>query len=131
MAPAWSQEPAAFDLKSDAIKNIVSATAATQFADVQIEDNAPVKTETAAFKYVSPEKPVAAAPDLPSKPPAQTPRSDSFVSAMFDILVDELLGIEDDDGVTVSNEMLNCRVQRDLKTLPPGTNVCPGSEWPF
>ena len=56
---------------------------------------------------------------------------DCFASAIFDILVDELVGIEDDDGVTASNEMLNCRVQKDLKTLPPGTDLWPGSEWPF
>ena len=44
---------------------------------------------------------------------------------MFDILVDEMLGIEGDEEVTASSEMLRCRVQKDLKTSPPGTDLCP------
>ena len=56
LSPVWSQEPS-FDLHSDAIKKIVRDNASTQFAYVQVVDKAPVKSETAAFKYVPPEEP--------------------------------------------------------------------------
>lgn len=124
VSPAWSQEPAGFDLKSDAIKKIVRDTAATQYAYVQIAEKAPRKSETAPFKYVPPEKPVPAR-EPPRQPPARSPRPDGFLSTAVDILVDELLGIEGDDEVAASNEILQCRVQKELKTSPPGADLCP------
>ena len=133
VSPVWSQEPAAespkpsapsFDLRSEAIKKIVRDNASTQFAYVQVVEKAPVKSQTAAFKYVPPEKPEAPVHEPPRQLPAESPQSGGFVSAMFDILVDELLGIEDDD-VTASNLILRCRMQKEIKSSPPGPDRCP------
>jgi hypothetical protein len=133
-SPVWSQEPASesptpsapsFDLRSDAIRKIVNDTASTQFAYVREVEKSSAKTEDADFKYVPPEKPVAPAREPPPKLPARPPESDGFLSQVVDILVDELLGTDDIDDVTVSNELLRCRVQKDLKTSPPGADNCP------
>jgi hypothetical protein len=124
VSPALAREPAGFDLKSDAMKKIVQDTAATQSSYVvQAPGNAPEAKP--AFKYLPPEKPEKPISTPPPRLPAESPRSNSFVSSAFEILVDELLDIEDDDGVTSSNEMLRCRVQKDLKTSPPGPDNCP------
>jgi hypothetical protein len=126
VSPAWAQEPASFDLKSESIKKIVHEAASTQFADIQVADKAPVKTEPAAFKYVPPEKPATPLREPARKLPAKSSRPDGFVSAMFGILVDELVGAED-DGVTASNLILQCRVQKDIKSSPPGPDRCPSA----
>ena len=115
-----------FDLKSDAMKKIVQDTAATQFAAVQAPVDAPEAKP--AFKYVPPEKPDKPASAPTPRLPAESRHSNGFISSAFEILVDELLDIEDDDGVTSSNEMLRCRVQKDLKTSPPGPDHCPSAE---
>jgi hypothetical protein len=88
-------------------------------------DQAPVKSEPAAFQYVPPEKQAAPVREPPKKLPTQPPPSNDFVSALVDILFDELLGIEDDD-VAFSNLMLQCEVLKDIKSLPSGTD-CPSA----
>jgi hypothetical protein len=136
-SPVWSQEPAAetpkpsgpsFDLRSDAIKKIVNETASTQFADVREAEKPSAKSENADFKYVPPEKPVAPPREPPRKLPTPPPREDGFLSQVVDILFDEMLGTDDVDEVTVSNLLLRCRVQKDLKTSPPGTDGCPSMD---
>jgi hypothetical protein len=132
--PAWSDEPAAetsqpavqsFDLRSDTIKKIVHDTASTQYANVQLAQISPVKSEAEELRYVPPEKPEAPVREPPRELPASSSPSSGFLSAAFDILFDELLGTSDVDEVTASNDMLRCRVQKDLKTSPPGPDNCP------
>jgi hypothetical protein len=43
---------------------------------------------------------------------------------VLDTIVDEVLDIED-DAVTSANEMLQCRVEKELKISPPGIDNCP------
>ena|SRR5688500_12028121 len=134
VSPAWSQDPAAeapvpaapsFDLRSAAIQKIVRDTAASQFAYVQVSVKAPVEAEPAEFVYVPPEKPAAPLRESPRRPAAPPPASDGFLSALFDILIDEALGTDDVDEVTASNDMLRCRVQKEIKSIPPGVDNCP------
>ena|SRR5688500_8415944 len=127
VSPAWSQESAGFDLRSAAIKKIVRDAAATQFAYVQIAEKPPVASETEPFKYVPPEKP-APTPEPPRQLPAKSPPPDGFLASAFDILVDELLGTEDYDEVTASNDILRCQVHKELKISPPGIDLCPRAD---
>jgi hypothetical protein len=127
VSPAWAQESAGFDLKSDAIKKIVRDAAATQFSYVQIAEKAVAKSEAAAFKYVPPEKP-APIREPPRQLPAKSPPPDGFIASAFGILVDELIGTDDYDDVTASNDILRCRVHKDLKISPPGVDRCPAAD---
>jgi hypothetical protein len=125
VSPVWAQEPASFDLGSDSLKKIVHDAASTQFADVRVADKAPAKSAPAEFKYVPPEKPAAPVREPPRQLPVQSPQPDNFVTAVVDILFDEILGTDDIDDITVSNELLRCQVQKDIKTSPPGPDRCP------
>ena len=137
--PAWSQEPAApapvlaatrLDLQSDAVRKIVRDTAATQYSDARASNEGAVRTEPAAYVFVPPddlsEVPVREAPKQQSAPePAPASKGNTFLSSVFEILIDEALDREEDDGVTSSNEMLRCRIQKEQKTSPPGIDNCP------
>jgi hypothetical protein len=51
------------------------------------------------------------------------------LSSIFDFLIAEALGDDqDDDVVTTSNEMLRCRIQKEQKTSPPGADRCPTAD---
>ena len=133
VSPAWSQEPApqaavltpqSFDRNSESIKKIVRDAAATQSAPVQLTEEKPAKRDPATVIYVPPEKP-APVSEPPRRLPDASPRSDGFLSAVFETILDEVLDIEADDDITSSNEMLRCRVQKEQKTAPPGIDNCP------
>jgi hypothetical protein len=132
-APAWSQEPApvapvaparAFDLGNDAVKKIVRATAATQFAVVYVSQDeapaAPRKSEPAPVAYIPPVK-TAAAPQYPTRLPDPAPRSDGFLSALIDTL------LEDDDMTYAElyDEWLSCQSRNNLKTTAERAADCP------
>lgn len=96
LAPsAWAQEPS-FDLKSDAIRKIVHATAAAQSVPIQLAESKPVakpiarKIDLGSDEVRPPEVPVKKNP--PRRAP---PESDGFVSQVFEILVESALGSED------------------------------------
>jgi len=136
-SPAWSQEAAApavkpLDLRSDAVKKIVHDVAASQYGNARLAAEAPVEAERREVEYVPPEdleevpvRETAKQPDAPA--PARPP--DGFLSSIFDFLIAEALGDDqDDDVVTTSNEMLRCRIQKEQKTSPPGADRCPTAD---
>jgi len=125
-SPVWAQQPS-FDLNSDYIKKIVRDTAASQSVPVQLSDEKPAKSEpVATVKYVPPEKPLPPAKSAAHRPVA-APQSNSFLSAVIDILVDEALGIDDDiESDVQSDRSLRCPSAEPLKTTEPGSSTCPG-----
>lgn len=139
VSPAWSAEPTveapeptvrSFDLRTDAVKKIVRDTAATQFSSLRVSDKPSVEAEPDEFVYVPPEEPPAPMPEPSRKLPAPAPRSDSFLSAIFETLIEEALGIEGNDpsDVTFANDVLRCRIQKEQKTSPPGVDNCPSAD---
>jgi hypothetical protein len=61
--------------------------------------------------------------------PEPAPRSDGLLSEVVSIVLEETLGIEDDDGITFSNDMLRCRVQKETRSGPaPGVDNCPTAD---
>jgi hypothetical protein len=136
MSPAWAQEPAtsapapaprSFDLSNDSIKKIVQATAATQYATVEMNADAPRENEP-AFLFEQPEKP-APPVKAPAKrrTPARESASEGFVAAVVDILVDELLGVEVSDSLEENyNKTLGCNDHPDLQSSTPKLLTCPG-----
>jgi hypothetical protein len=85
VSPAWSQETAGFDLRSEAIRDIVRATAATQFRAVEIQaEKAAAPKSAATVRFVPPEKPERTERAAPA-PPA--PESNGFLSAMFETVI--------------------------------------------
>jgi hypothetical protein len=120
---SWAQ--GTFDLKSDSIQKIVRQTAGTQFSPVQEARSTPVATEPAPITYVPPEKPPAPAREAPRKLPDPVPPPEDFFSSLVSMLVDELLGIDEADEITARNDMLRCRVQKEIKSAPPGIDNCP------
>jgi hypothetical protein len=138
MSPAWAQEPAtsapapaprSFDLSSDSIKKIVHATAATQYAAVQVNAEAPVEREP-AIVFDQPEKPappIKAAAKRRAPAPARESASEGFLSAVVDILVDELLGVDVTNSLEEEyNKTLGCNEHPDLNTSTPMLLTCPG-----
>jgi hypothetical protein len=85
VSPAWSQETAGFDLKSEAIRGIVRATAATQFRALEIQAQKAPEPKTVTVRFVPPEKPEIAERAPPARP--LPPPSDGFLSAMFDAVI--------------------------------------------
>ncbi|HEU4779636.1 MAG TPA: hypothetical protein VFS58_07105 [Steroidobacteraceae bacterium] len=115
----------AFDLNSASIRKIVRDTAANQYATVQLSEKSAVDPQpVATIKFVPEEKPPAPRRQTARPTPKPAPSSDGPFSSLFEVLVDELLGVEVDE-VTASNEMLRCRVQKEQKTSPPGPDNCP------
>jgi len=98
--------PQSFDRSSESIKKIVRDTAATQSAPDQLTEEKPAKRDPSTVVYVPPEKPSAPVSEPPRQPDASS-RSDGFLSAVFETILDEVLDVEDDD-ITSSNEMLRC-----------------------
>jgi hypothetical protein len=128
--PVMAQEPApapAFDLRSDAIRQIIRETAATQFADVREAEPAASDTRTTEFVYEPPE-PRAPVQEAKINLPEPTPGPDGFLSQVLSIVIDEALGIDDGDRITASNEMLQCRVQKETRNSPPGVDNCPSAD---
>jgi hypothetical protein len=128
-SPAWSQEH--LDLHSDAIKAIVRNNAASQYSDARVTEQASSKGDPVEFVYVPPEDsldevPVREAPKQPSAPEVvSASKGNTFLSSVFEILIDEALDRDEDDGITSSNEILRCRIQKEQKTSPPGIDNCP------
>jgi hypothetical protein len=123
-SPAWSQEPG-FDLRSDAIRKIVSETAASLYVHVRLADKAPVAAEPDVLEYEPPAKPPVPVRRAPARPSRPLPEDNGFLSAVFEILFEELLGTGDGiDDITFSNLMLKCRVQNEFPP-PPGPDLCP------
>jgi hypothetical protein len=121
---AWSQEPA-FDLKSESVRNIVRATAASQSVALPESPAAPVRTEPAkkTVAFVPPEK-----PPLVRELTAEKPRDvklNPFLSAVVDTVVDETLGVEPDPGYEFEYEKLrNCQRRNADKTSTERDAVC-------
>ena len=140
-SPAWSQEPAgdapapaarSFDVHGDAVKKIVHDTAASQYSNAQVSPEAPVDAGRREVVYVPPEDSLDPVPvrESPEQKPAAAPapESNSFLSSLFEFVIDQALDSEEDDGVTSSNEMLRCRIQKEQKTSPPGIDNCPTAD---
>lgn len=124
-SPAWAQQPN-FDLHSDYIKKIVRDTAATQYVSVQQAEVKPAEPEPATVRYVPPDKSLPPAKSAAPRPVAE-PKSNAFLSAVVDILVDEALGIDEDLEEQVhSDSALRCPTRDPLKTTEPGSSTCPG-----
>jgi hypothetical protein len=125
-APVENASPPAarFDLHDEAIRKVVRDTAATQYANVRETERSPPESTPAEFVYVPPE-PRPQVQETKINLPEPTPASDGFLSQVISIVLDETLGIEDDDGITASNDMLRCRVQKDTRSSPPGVDNCP------
>jgi hypothetical protein len=132
VSPAWSQEPEtsssvaaarSFDLRSDAVRKIVHATASSQSVPVQVSQGAPAKRESSPeIEYVPPEKPAVVKEIAPT--PVAAPESDGFLSAVFDIafetLVDSLLGDETDEAMQKQYDTWRACQARDANCrLPP------------
>lgn len=133
-APAWAQEPApvapsrSFDLRDDAVRKIVRATAATQFGIVHVAPDeapakaepAPIKSEPAPVAYVPPVK-TAPALQYPTRLPDPEPRDD-FLSVLLDSF------LEDDDMTyaELHDEWLACQSRNNLKTTRERAADCPG-----
>lgn len=117
----------AFDLRSDSVRQVVRDTAATQYADTRETLAKPVESTPKVVRYEPPEKPAEFSEiSLPSEPP---PQLSAPLTAILDIAVSELLGIEPVDDVTAANEILRCRVQKDIRSAPqPGTDHCPQAD---
>src|SRR4051812_29347227 len=86
-SPGWAQD-ASFDLHSQAVKNIVRAAAATQFATVKAVEE--VKPTIVPKRSRFPEdalvaKKVPTKPPVPRRPPPR--QKDTFLSAMVETLV--------------------------------------------
>ena len=129
-SPAWSQEPEvtarSFDLSNDSVKKILRDTVASQSAIAQVSEDVPIKSEPAkTFTYVPPEE----AP--PRKREAQVPRlqptppSNSFLSAVFETLLDTALGGDDYAAAASSDRWLRCESRAPLKTTQMGYDTCP------
>jgi hypothetical protein len=97
-SPAWSQETPpltarSFDLTSDSVRQIVHDTAAAQSTAARAAEEPPKELKPAGVvRYVPPVKPEPAEPPQPRLPSA--PLS-PFLSAVADILVDEVLHIDE------------------------------------
>jgi hypothetical protein len=111
-SPAWAQQPS-FDPHSAAVKTILRATAATQFATstpvegVEPKDpESPAELEIAEVPLIAEQAPTDAGPT----PPAPKRRKHTFLSAMIDTLVesslDNWLGTGDADDTL---EWTSCR----------------------
>jgi hypothetical protein len=128
LTPVFSQETApapAFDLRSDAIRQIIRETAATQFAAVRESDPAPAESKADEFVYIPPE-PRAPVQEAKINLPEPPSGSDDFLSQVVSIVLEETLGIADADSVTTSNEILKCRVQKETRTgSSPAVDNCP------
>ncbi|HEX6637753.1 MAG TPA: hypothetical protein VF033_08870 [Steroidobacteraceae bacterium] len=127
VAPCLAQEPA-FDLNGDLVRKIVRDAAASQSASVLVSEVPPAKAEPAVFNYVPPEPKPAPARTVARTKPAAPTQQDGFLSQLFDVLVDEWLGVDDVDDfddITAANELLRCRVQKETKAGAPGVDNCP------
>ena len=101
-ALAWAQEHS-FDPHSDTVKNIVRATAATQFATTTpVQYTRPTVEKPPPESRISEDALIAEKAPVKPKPslPAPTRARDTFFSAMVDTLVesalDDWLGTDDD-----------------------------------
>ena len=84
--PAWADAPS-FDLKSDAVKQIVRDTAATQFRAVEpVKEVTPAREPYTRIVFLSPKDAARERPPPPRAPPPK-PLS-PFVSAVIDSLLD-------------------------------------------
>ena len=138
-SPAWSQDPAgdappqvarSFDVHGDAVKKIVHDTAASQYSNAQVSPDAPVDAGRREVVYVPPEDsldpvPVRESPQQKPAAAAPAPESSSFLSSLFEFVIDQALDHDEDDGISSRNEMLRCRIQKEQKTSPPGIDNCP------
>lgn len=125
--PAWTQEPATFDLRSDAVRKIVRDTAASQAVPARpIETAVPVSRETGeTLTYVEPVEKPPAKRETPQ--PAPAPSSNGFVSTLFEILAEEIFDVEEDYSYDSNRaRWLTCQPQ-DAGELPPDLHdTCPG-----
>ena len=84
---AWSGETPTFDLKSDAVRNIVRTSAATQFAaDLVVEKAQDAKTSK-TVRFVPAEKAVKKERPAPHAAPAPW-EGHGFLSALVDTVID-------------------------------------------
>jgi hypothetical protein len=126
-SPVWAQQPS-FDLSSDNIKKIVRDTAATQSRPIELSEEKPVEREPVeTVRYVPPEKPTPPPVERAAPRPVAASQSSDFLSTVIDILVDEVLGIDDDiESEVQSDRRLRCPAADPHKTTEPGSSTCPG-----
>jgi hypothetical protein len=126
VSPAWSQE---FDLRSDSVQKIVRATAATQSVAVH-ETAEAAATPGPAQKpvaYVPPEKP-SQMRELPTRL-APAAKTNPFVSAVIDSVVEDVLGVEPDPAYDFEYEKLKACQQRNAdKTAAQRNEACSGGQ---
>jgi hypothetical protein len=104
--PAWSQDSAtpsptaaapSFDLSSESIRQIVRATAATQFALVQVPEEKVVESDPSlTIEYVPTVRKEEPPAKVAAAPWARTAVLDGILSWLVETLIDEALGIEED-----------------------------------
>ena len=129
-APAWSQE---FDLHSESITKIVRNVAESQSVAVQLSEEKPVARDPFAdIEYV----PLTHAPPVqPAAPQPAASRSSKFLSALTEILVDEVVdsvldAATDDSYQEQSQHWVHCETLDVTKatTTTPSPVMCPAGE---
>lgn len=124
VSPAWAQE-FSFDLHSEPVKNIVRATAATQYAAVQPVKDLQVKREPVMADIFKSDERLDEKPALkravPRHAPVRTIQGpvSALVSTLLDIQNYELPGEE-------FNVWHACPQAGDPNTAGPGYAMCPG-----
>ncbi|HTU67413.1 MAG TPA: hypothetical protein VMF52_15805 [Steroidobacteraceae bacterium] len=126
-SPAWCQEPS-FDIKSESVRNIVRATAATQSRAIEPIPEANVEHDTkviadVVFDEKLPEKP--AAPQPPGFTRAR--HKHDFLSEVLDTILDDVLDVEPKDLAEARfGTMASCLQGDELKSVEERLSECPG-----
>lgn len=134
--PAGSQElatpsllatPQNFDLRAESVQKIVRDTAATQYAAPQLDQSKPVEQpkDEKAVRFVPPEKAPARNTGKLSLPNMPKAIEESLLSHVITSLIDEALGIDQDDPVDSNSiSWLGCQSRIDLKRETLGNGSC-------
>jgi len=133
-APAWSQESATFDLRSERITKIVRDVAASQSVPVHLSAAAPVERDPfGTIEFVPLTHAPPAQPAAP--PPAPASRSSKFLSAVTEILFDEVVdslldAATDDSAQEQSQHWVHCETLDVTKatTTTPSPVMCPAGK---
>jgi len=121
--PAWSQETATFDLKSDSIRNIVRNTAATQYRVVEPVKEPRVERNPFASAVILRSEDTVLETPLP--PPT---RAEPRVSPLVTSIIDTLLDIDDDEISERAKQtyLALCRQVDIVKDNVHPYSTCPG-----
>jgi hypothetical protein len=127
LAPSHSATPPSLDLRAESVRKIVRDAAATQYAAPQLDESKQVEQprEAKAVRFVPPEKPPARHTGKLSLPTMPEEIEESFLSHVITSLIDEALGIEQDDPVESNSiSWLSCQSRIDLKRETLGNGSC-------